>query len=118
MTTFNAKILEEIAVLKQELTAINSNTGGSGSGTITNAQAVVQYYNGIQTVNLPQSIQLSLVVFRGNGTLVLPGGNIPMPRNFGLDYPFVSFTYLYPEIEFSLNTGNTEIYVQYQLAPS
>lgn len=135
MTTFHTKLLEQFQILfaglnsgtqlltdnnqlltaaNNTLTAIDANTSGGGSGTI-NALTLTEYYNGQQTVNIPQTIQLSLFVFRGNGTLIQSGGNIPLPRSLTLDYPFVSLNYLYPAIEFTLNTGNTEIFVQYQL---
>ena len=139
MTTFHARLLEEFKVLFQNiqdgnqlltssnqlltdanntLNSIDSNTQNGGGTVTTNALAFTEYYSGAQTVNVPQTIQLSLYVFRGNGTLVQTSGNVPLPRNLILDYPFVNFNYLYPAIEFSLNTGNTEIFLQYQLPPS
>ncbi len=124
MTTFYEFLLSKFDLLLTDLSAVNStlnsinNNTQNGNSSNTNANSTIEYHNGIGTVNIAPTIQLSLFVFRGNGTLILNTGNVPLPRSFVIDYPFVSTSYIYPALEFTLNTNNTEIFVQYQLPPN
>ncbi|MDJ0723758.1 MAG: hypothetical protein QNJ38_01440 [Prochloraceae cyanobacterium] len=117
MTTFQEVLLNRLDTVNQSVIDVSAAIGSGGGGTQTiNASINLLFFSGQINVTVPPSISASIVVTRGNGTLTAPF-NLPLVRNFNLDLPFRSFNYLYPQIEFTLNTGNSEAYVFYELTP-